>query len=88
MDWKEIVDIVKVGKDVYDTVKGDDDSSSSGFIQPRSIRSGSGTSRRPRSGRTIIADVDEFSKIGQNPLSTYNTIVGSTLRKYRTITGT
>ena len=88
MDWKEIVDIVKVGKDVYDTVKGDDDSSSSGFIQPRSIRSGSGTSRRPRSGRTIIADVEKYSDIGQNPLSTYNTIVGSTLRKYRTITGT
>tara|TARA_B100000530_G_scaffold311174_1_gene238055 strand:- start:131 stop:397 length:267 start_codon:yes stop_codon:yes gene_type:complete len=88
MDWKEIVDIVKVGKDVYDTVKGDDDRSSSGFIQPRSIRSGSGTSRRPRSGRTIIAAVNEMSDIGQNPAYTYNTIVGSTLRKYRTITGT
>ena len=34
------------------------------------------------------APVAKYSDIGQNPLTTYNTIVGTTLRKYRTIAGT
>lgn len=90
MDWTKIVEIAKTGKEIYDTFTDEGESSSSGgFVQPRSIRSGSGTSRRPQSRQRVqAAKVEKYSDIGQNPLTTYNTIVGTTLRKYRTITGT
>jgi len=89
MDWTKIVEIAKTGKEIYDTFTDEGESSSSGgFVQPRSIRSGTGTPRRPTSGRVQAAPVEKYSDIGQNPLTTYNTIVGTTLRKYRTIAGT
>ena len=82
-----IKEIKKILKEDTFTDEGES-SSSTGFVQPRSIRSGTGTPRRPTSGRLGQAKVEEFSILGQNPLTTYNTIVGSTLRKYRTIAGT
>lgn len=83
--WKELYEMYKGGKEIYDTLTADDGppQDRSPSPSPGNITRGRSVNNRVKSGTVRTAQVQRVSLGYGNPDQIHNTFVGHTLRNYR-----